>query len=154
SPSLPPPPQPVMPAPAAVPQELTGAPVVTSTVQAVPHLSARKKLGITKPMAAVLVGLACAQGLLVAWFLGSLSKKSHAVEESKPVAAQTAPQASASQPAAAATASPAASAPAPEAAAPAAAAIPPEPPRKAPVGVDESGTVAPTCKSLLDPLNL
>jgi tetratricopeptide (TPR) repeat protein/DNA-binding NarL/FixJ family response regulator len=118
-----------------------------------PRLSTRKRLGITKPMAAALVALACAQGLLVAWFLGSLSKKSHAEAAS---AAELSPAARVSAP----PATPPAPAPAPAPAiasappAPVAAATLAEPPRKAPVGKDESGTVAPTCASLVDPLNL
>jgi len=114
-------------------------------------LAARRRLGITRPMAAALVGLACAQGLLVAWFLGSLSRRSHAEPASvatvvAPVAAPPLP------PTPSAVPSPASVASEPEA--PVAPAMLPEPPRKAPVGKDESGTVAPTCASLLGPLRL
>ncbi|HYQ15553.1 MAG TPA: tetratricopeptide repeat protein, partial [Polyangiaceae bacterium] len=121
-----------------------------------PHLSTRKRLGITKPMAAALVGLACAQGLLVAWFLGSLAKRSHA--EAPSLAAPAPVAAPRDVPTAAAPAlmpepSPTPS-PAPSAAEPVAALALAEPPRKAPVGKDESGTTAPTCAALLDPLNL
>ena len=156
SPSLPPPPQPSL-APAT--DELSGAEMAAPRPSPAPRLSARKRLGITKPMAGVLLGLACAQGLLAAWFLGSLSKKSHAdaapsasvaalaAAPAKAPAAETAAQAPAT-PASAAAAAPATSAE--KAAMP----PPPEAVRKAPLGKDESGTVAPTCAALLDPLNL
>jgi tetratricopeptide (TPR) repeat protein len=111
-------------------------------------------------MAGVLLGLACVQGLLLAWFLGSLSKKSHVSDASasaQVAAAVTPPSAApALAPASAAAPAPTAATPPPSAvAAPASAFEPPaEPPRQAPVGKDESGTVAPTCAELLDPLNL
>ncbi len=165
SPSLPPPPQPSLAPPPALDQ-LAGAEVAAPGISPAPRLSTRKRLGITKPMAGLLVGLACAQGLLVAWFLGSLSKKSHASEAPSVVAsAQLAPRAAASavaapaiaptpaEPPAAATAAPTTPA-TPAAAAALAAAALPEPPRKEPLGKDESGTVVPTCAALLDPLNL
>lgn len=152
SPSLPPPPQPSLAPPL---DELSGAEMAAPRPSPAPRLSARKRLGITKPMAGVLLGLACAQGLLAAWFLGSLSKKSHAdAAPSASVAVAAAAPAKAPVPEAAAQA-PAAPA-APPAASAAAAALPPPPEavRKAPLGKDESGTVAPTCAALLDPLNL
>jgi tetratricopeptide (TPR) repeat protein/DNA-binding response OmpR family regulator len=151
SPSLPPPPQPAL-APAL--DQLSGAESPS------PAPSTRKRLGITKPMAAVLVGLACAQGLLVAWFLGSLSKKSHAEAVASAQVASAAPAAAAADavsklpvPATPAVPTSAAPAAAPAPAAEVAAALA-DPPRKAPVGKDESGTVAPTCASLLEPLQL
>jgi tetratricopeptide (TPR) repeat protein/DNA-binding NarL/FixJ family response regulator len=153
SPSLPPPPQTSLaPPPAPVLDELSGAEMPAPRPSPPPRLSATKRLGITKPMAAVLVGLACAQGLLAAWFLGSLSKKSHPeAAASAQAAASAAPAAIAPTPAAPA-ATPSAAAP-PDAAAVAATSLP-EPPRKAPIGKDESGTVAPSCASLLEPLKL
>jgi tetratricopeptide (TPR) repeat protein/DNA-binding NarL/FixJ family response regulator len=143
SPSLPPPPQavPVLgQLPAA--DELSGAEMPAPRPSPGPGLSSRRKLGITKPMAGLLVGLACAQGLLVAWFLGSLSRKSRA-EEPNPAAsvAAVAP----------------AKAPAPPPPPPSAEVAPAplvEPTRQAPAGKDESGYVAPTCASLLEPLHL
>jgi tetratricopeptide (TPR) repeat protein/DNA-binding response OmpR family regulator len=128
--------------------------------------SAGKRLGISRPMAALLVGLACLQGLLIAWFLGSLSRKSHAAQAAAlnrraavPAAApsaSTAASTAAASPAAVAAAL-AASAAAAEASAAAAAAsaalLAPEPP-KAPPGKDESGYVAPTCASLIEPLDI
>ena len=167
SPSLPPTPQRSLAPP--VPDELSGAEMAAPRPSTAPRLSTRKRLGITKPMAGLLVGLACAQGLLVAWFLGSLSKKSHATEAASVAAsAQRTPQTAATaaaaptplpglppaEPPAAVAATPAAPTPPPAAAAALAAAALPEPPRKEPVGKDESGTVAPTCATLLDPLNL
>lgn len=160
SPSLPPPPQPSLAPPV---DELAGSELAAPRPSPAPRLSTRKRLGITKPMAAVLVGLACAQGLLLAWFLGSLSKKSHAeAADATAASAQVAAAAAsaAAPPVAEAAAKPAAPTPAaPSAAAepPAAAAAMPPPPetvRKAPIGKDESGTVAPTCAALLDPLQL
>jgi len=158
SPSLPPPPQPSL-APAPPLDELSGAEMAAPRLSPAPRLSARKRLGITKPMAGVLLGLACAQGLLAAWFLGSLSKKSHADAAPSAAVAAAAPAAPGKGPAAEevakAPATPAAAAPAPAASAtPAAMPPPPEAVRKAPLGKDESGTVAPTCAALLDPLNL
>ena len=158
SPSLPPPPQASL---APQVDELAGSELAAPRPSPAPRLSTRKRLGITKPMAGLLVGLACAQGLLLAWFLGSLSKKSHAAEDtvaSAQIAAAAAPSAAAA-PAAEVAAKAAAPAPAPavaEAAPSAAAAAmpPPETVRKAPVGKDESGTVAPTCAALLEPLQL
>jgi tetratricopeptide (TPR) repeat protein len=85
------------------------------------------------------VGLACAQGLLLAWLLGSVSRKSSPVAEPTPSVVAAKPT-----PAPAPVPPPAAEAPA----------APVEPPRKAPEGKDESGYVAPSCASLLDPLNL
>ncbi|HVY31771.1 MAG TPA: hypothetical protein VHB79_34785 [Polyangiaceae bacterium] len=161
SPSLPPPPQPVasLAPPGALADELGGAEMAAPRPSPAPRLSATKKLGITKPIAAVLIGLACVQGLLGAWFLGSLGKKPHAGEAvpSAAAAVVAAPRAAAPAvapvaPTPAASVVAAASAAAPGAAAPAAAL--PEPVRKAPLGTDESGTVAPTCASLLDPLKL
>jgi len=159
SPSLPPPPQSASLPPPPSLDELAGAAVPAPRPSPAQHTSTRKRLGITKPMAAALIGLACAQGLLVAWFLGSLAKKSHAAEQANVApSAQLAVAASAAAPApseALAAGTPAAAAPtsAPSATT-AASAIPPEPPRQAPLGKDESGTVAPTCASLLDPLKL
>jgi tetratricopeptide (TPR) repeat protein/DNA-binding NarL/FixJ family response regulator len=154
SPSLPPPPQPSL-APAPALDELAGAEMAAPR-SPVPRLSARKRLGITKPMAGVLLGLACAQGLLAAWFLGSLSKKSHA--EAAPSANVAAAPAAPAPSAAAIAATPPTPAAAPAAPATAAAPVvmppPPETVRKAPLGKDESGTVAPSCAALLDPLNL
>jgi tetratricopeptide (TPR) repeat protein/DNA-binding NarL/FixJ family response regulator len=147
SPSLPPPAEPVIPPPASIPEELWGAEMAAPRPSPTPHLSRRKSLGITKPMAAVLIGLACAQGLLVAWFLGSLSRKSRAAETVAMAASAPAPALPAASPSVAV-------APLASAAEPAPVVVPPEPPRKAPVGKDESGTVAPTCAALLDPLNL
>jgi tetratricopeptide (TPR) repeat protein/DNA-binding NarL/FixJ family response regulator len=120
--------------------EFSGAEVPAPRASPPPQLSSRKRLGITKPMAGLLVGLACAQGLLVAWFLGSLSRKSQ-VDDASPAAS-----AASVQPARAP-----APPPTPEAAP---AAAPVEPARKAPEGKDESGYVAPTCSALLDPLQL
>jgi tetratricopeptide (TPR) repeat protein/DNA-binding NarL/FixJ family response regulator len=159
SPSLPPPPQPraVVPSYAPPADELAGAEMAAPRPSPAPRFGTRKSLGITKPMAALLVGLACAQGLLIAALLGSLARKSRSAEPSVESAAQVAP---AVPPVAA---PPAAPAPAPalpaESAAPttdeaARAAALAEPPRKAPIGKDESGTVAPSCASLIDPLNL
>ncbi len=164
SPSLPPPPQPSL-RPPPVADEFSGAEMAAPRLSPAPRLSTRKRLGITKPMAALLVGLACAQGLLVAWFLGSLSKKSHGAEapsitasaQAAPLAAATAAAAPAVVPVPAASAAPVpalAATPASPAAAALAAAAQPEPPRKEPLGKDESGTVAPTCAAMLDPLNL
>jgi tetratricopeptide (TPR) repeat protein len=133
--------------------ELGGAEMAAPRPSPAPRLSSTKKLGITKPVAAVLIGLACVQGLLGAWFLGSLGKKPHA-EEAAASAAPVAAAAPATVPSVAAAApspSPAAST---AQAAPTPAAPIPEPARKAPVGKDESGTVAPSCASLLDPLKL
>lgn len=160
SPSLPPPPQPVV----AATDELAGTEMASPRPSPPPRLSTRKRLGITKPMAGLLVGLACAQGLLIAWFLGSLSRQSRATDvkvatgESPSAAAPATPALSVAPappaaPAATTTgenAPAAAAAPTPE---PAAAALP-EPSRKASIGKDESGYVAPTCASILDPLNL
>ncbi|RYZ04783.1 MAG: hypothetical protein EOO73_22610 [Myxococcales bacterium] len=151
SPSLPPPPQPALPGAAGLPDELSGAEVWAP--RASPHAprGSRRLLGISKPMAAVLVGLACAQGLLLAWFLGSLARRAPASAPpsalSVAAAAPVSPPAASSAAAQLATAAPSAAASKPDA--PLA-----EPPRKAPVGKDESGTVAPTCASLLDPLHL
>jgi len=113
----------------------------------------------------VLVGLACAQGLLVAWFLGSLARKPHtagAVAAESAAHASAAPnsvsavEAIAKPPAALPPATPTPTpAPTPAASAVSAAAAPlVDPPRKAPIGKDESGSVVPSCKSLLDPLKL
>jgi tetratricopeptide (TPR) repeat protein/DNA-binding NarL/FixJ family response regulator len=131
---------------------LAPAPVTTSAEAAPPpeaHLSPRKRLGITRPMAAALVGLACVQGLLVAWFLGSLARRSHA--EAKPPSAAAVATVDT---VAAVVPPPASSAPAVPATSEAPPALPTEPPRLAPLGKDESGTVAPTCAEMLDPLNL
>jgi DNA-binding NarL/FixJ family response regulator len=141
----------VVPAPAASPGPDTAVPA-----SSLAHPSMRRRLGITRPMAAALVGLACAQGLLVAWFLGSLARKSHA--EPAPVVAATVTVAAPLTPPVLPTPPPVAPTSAPSVAslspAPVAAAAVPEPPRQAPVGQDESGTVAPTCASLLGPLRL
>lgn len=153
SPSLPPPPQPAasLAPPPAMADELGGAEMTAPRPSPAPQLSTTKKLGITKPVAAVLIGLACVQGLLGAWFLGSLGKKPKA-EEAAASAAPAAAVAPAAPPSvAAATPAPAASI---AEAAPSPAAPIAEPPRKAPLGKDESGTVAPSCASLLDPLKL
>ena len=164
SPSLPPPPQPSLRPPPAPLDEFSGAEMAAPRPSPPPQLSARKRLGITKPMAGLLVGLACVQGLLVAWFLGSLSKKSHAQElasasaSARVVAARPAAAAPALAPSAAAAATApensAGAVPAAAAAASAATADLAEPPRHAPIGKDESGIVAPTCASMLDPLKL
>jgi tetratricopeptide (TPR) repeat protein/DNA-binding response OmpR family regulator len=158
SPSLPPPPQPAPAAP--LPDELAGAEMAAPRPSPPPRLSTRRRLGITKPTAGILIGLACAQGLLVAWFLGSLSRKSHTAATPAAVAAPSAVVAT-SPPSAAPLAPAASQAPAPAASSAEVAAQAPatsehlaEPPRKAPVGKDESGYVAPTCAALLDPLNL
>jgi len=157
SPSLPPPPQPSLTPPGVPGDELAGAAMAAPRPSPAPGFSTRKRLGINKPTAALLIGLACAQGLLAAWFLGSLSKKSKA--EAATASGQVTPAAVAapSQPPAAPAlaATPATPAAAPAASAtPAAMPPPPETVRKAPLGKDESGTVAPTCASLLDPLSL
>ncbi len=169
SPSLPPPPS-AQPAPSAPePQLAVGMSALGSRPAAG---SARRRLGVTKPMAALLIGLACVQGLLIAWFLGSLARKGRAADEARALASASAPTPSASPaaprapaalpasvaaPAGAPAAPPSPAAPeaaaASEAAAAPAATIP-EPPRQAPLGKDESGFVAPTCASLLDPLSL
>jgi cytochrome c-type biogenesis protein CcmH/NrfG/DNA-binding NarL/FixJ family response regulator len=159
SPSLPPPPQPSLAPPGVPGDELAGAAMAAPRPSPAPRLSTRKRLGINKPTAALLIGLACAQGLLAAWFLGSLAKKSKAEAATAPSAQVTpaaiaAPSQPAAPPAIAATpATPAAATPA-ASASPAAMPPPPETVRKAPLGKDESGTVAPTCATLLDPLNL
>lgn len=137
-----------------------------------PDASRHKPLGITKPMAAALIGLACVQGLLLAWFLGSLARRSQAT-----TALSTTTPAPSAVAAAVAKASispapspPPVASPAPEPTTPAASAPQPtapvatttparaplvdEPERQAPLGVDESGTVAPTCAALIDPLHL
>lgn len=154
SPSLPPPPQSIPAAP-LVPDELSGAEMPAPRQSPPPQYSSGKRLGITKPMAGLLVGLACIQGLLIAWFFGSMSRKSRAEAESAETAA------SASVAAASATAPVPAAAPAPPPVAPppasAAAEEPPAlavPAPKAPPGKDESGYVAPTCAAILGPLNL
>jgi cytochrome c-type biogenesis protein CcmH/NrfG/DNA-binding NarL/FixJ family response regulator len=164
SPSLAPLPQ------LAPPNELSDVEIAAPRLSPTPRLSTRKRLGISKPMAAVLIGLACAQGLVAAWFFGSLSKKSHA-EASPSSSAEIAAAAPAKAAAADALAKtppappPTAALPAPAASAGGsfesspwavaeAALAQPEPPRQAPLGKDESGTVAPTCAALLDPLNL
>jgi DNA-binding NarL/FixJ family response regulator/Tfp pilus assembly protein PilF len=149
SPSLPPPP--TLPGPPGVPDELSGAEMAAPRPSPAPRRSSRKLLGITKPMAAVLVGLACAQGLLLAWFLGSLSRRARAVDVAAAVASAPGPVSAAPVPAPA-TPAPTVATPMPSVAPSAPEALPPE--RKAPVGKDESGTVAPTCASLIDPLNL
>jgi cytochrome c-type biogenesis protein CcmH/NrfG len=92
-------------------------------------------------------------------FLGSLSKKSRASEAVPVVASVAAAPAACAAPPPTAVLAPAAAAPPPLASAaptPAAAAgvASADPPRPAPLGKDESGTVAPTCASLLDALNL
>jgi tetratricopeptide (TPR) repeat protein len=150
SPSMPPPPQVSLAPPPAPLDELAGA-EMTAPRSPPPRLSATKRLGITKPMAAVLIGLACAQGLLLAWFLGSLSKKSHdsRASASAQAVASAAPTPVVPPPAAAAAVAPSAADPAA-----AASASLPEAVRKAPIGKDESGTVAPSCASLLDPMKL
>jgi tetratricopeptide (TPR) repeat protein/DNA-binding NarL/FixJ family response regulator len=157
SPSLPPPPQPSLAPPGVPADELAGAAMGAPLPSPAPGFSARKRLGINKPTAALLIGLACAQGLLAAWFLGSLSKKSKAETAAAP-SAQVTPAAVAapSQPAAAPAVVPTPATPVTPAASASPAAMPPPPEtvRKAPLGKDESGTVAPTCASLLDPLNL
>jgi cytochrome c-type biogenesis protein CcmH/NrfG/DNA-binding response OmpR family regulator len=142
--------QPVLPAVVAAPAPSPGQDRA-ARASSPATLSTRRRLGITRPMAAALVGLACAQGLLVAWFLGSLSRRSHA----EPAGVATAVAKIAAPPVPptpSAVPTPAAVASEPEA--PVAPAPLPEPPRKAPVGKDESGTVAPTCASLLGPLRL
>ncbi|MDF3068562.1 MAG: Basic proline-rich protein [Polyangiaceae bacterium] len=154
SPSLPQPPEPALPAPPGVPDELSGAEMSAPRVR--PRLAGenRRLLGISKPMAAVLVGLACAQGLLLAWFLGSLARRSSS--EAGTASTASAPSVAASANVSA-QAPPTVPEPAPAATPPATSlpvVLPPEPPRKAPIGKDESGTVAPTCSALLDPLNL
>jgi tetratricopeptide (TPR) repeat protein/DNA-binding NarL/FixJ family response regulator len=155
APSIPIPHGPSLPPPPAS-HELSGAEIAVPHPSPTPRLSTRKRLGITKPMAAVLVGLACAQGLLVAWFLGSLAKKSGAEAVASAQIASTAPVADAADamnklPAAP---TPAASTPSGPAPAEVAATPLPAPARTAPVGKDESGTVAPTCAALLGPLEL
>jgi tetratricopeptide (TPR) repeat protein/DNA-binding NarL/FixJ family response regulator len=152
APSIPVPHSPGLPPPGASPAELpagdefSGAEVPAPRPSPPPALSARRKLGITKPMAGLLVGLACAQGLLVAWFLGSLSRKSQADDAAPSAsAAATVP---AKEPASAAPPP----APASAALAPAPAAV--EPAHRAPEAKDESGYVAPTCAALLEPLQL
>jgi tetratricopeptide (TPR) repeat protein/DNA-binding response OmpR family regulator len=150
SPSLPPPPQSIPPTALPAIDELSGAEMAAPRPSPAPRVSSRKRLGITKPMAGLLVGLACAQGLLIAWFLGSLSRKSNGAE-AEVAAASAAAIKPAPQPAAA---------PPPQAPAPPSSAVPAQeapmeaPAPKAPPGRDESGTVAPSCKALLDPLNL
>jgi cytochrome c-type biogenesis protein CcmH/NrfG len=120
--------------------ELGGAEMAAPRPSPSPQAARGRRLGVSKTMAGVLIGLACAQGLLAAWFFGSLSKKSRADSRAAAPVVSAAP---------AAAAPPAAS----ESAAPIAA-VPPEPPRKAPVGKDESGAVVPSCASLLEPLGL
>jgi tetratricopeptide (TPR) repeat protein/DNA-binding NarL/FixJ family response regulator len=146
SPSMPPPPQAGPPPADALPgDKFSAAEVWAPRPSPTPGFSARK-LGITKPMAGLLVALACAQGLLVAWFLGSLSRRSQA-GDARPTAS-----AAATMPAKT-PASPAPP-PAPPSAELAPAAPVAEPARQVPEGKDESGYVAPTCAALLEPLHL
>lgn len=153
APSIPMPHSPSLPPPQAPPQstvatdQLSGAEMTAPRPSPSPHLSPRRSLGITKRTAGLLIGLACAQGLLVAWFLGSLSRRSRAEEQAS--AAASAAAVVAPRPAAAPSTAPAA----PEAQQPAPAALV-EPPPKAPAGKDESGFVAPTCSEILGPLHL
>ena len=58
--------------------ELGGAEMAAPRPSPSPQPSTGRRLGVSKTMAGVLLGLACAQGLLAAWFFGSLSRKSHA----------------------------------------------------------------------------
>jgi tetratricopeptide (TPR) repeat protein/DNA-binding NarL/FixJ family response regulator len=148
SPSLPPPPEPVAvavaePQPLPLLDELGGAEVGAPRPSPAPRLSTRRTLGINKRTAALLIGLACAQGLLLAWLLGSVSRKP------SPTVAEPPPSAVAAKPS-----PPPAPEPPPAAVAPVAPVAPVEPSRKAPEGKDESGYVAPTCASLLEPLHL
>lgn len=157
--SLPPPPPPSAHDPHSLgPDAQAFSTEVAQGLGMAPRTRARARLaGISKPMAALLVGLACAQGLGVAWFFGSLSRKT------KPPA--TAASAIASSPALpavpaakelalTAAAGPASAEPqTPGAIAPAAPvhAMKPEQQRGAPLGKDESGNVAPSCAALLAP---
>jgi tetratricopeptide (TPR) repeat protein len=138
SPSLTPPPQAPPPQAVTATDELAGAEMAAPRPSPAPRLSTRKNLGVSKPVAGLLVGLACVQGLLVAWFFGSLARKSRAEDEAAAVAS------------AVVVAKPIA--PPPAAEPPPAALV--EPPRGAPIGKDESGYVAPTCEALLEPLGL
>jgi tetratricopeptide (TPR) repeat protein/DNA-binding NarL/FixJ family response regulator len=157
APSLPIPADP----PSPVPHEASPTPLAPSEAvpsELAPPASKTKRPGITKPMAAALIGLACVQGLLIAWFLGSLAKRSHA-EKAAPalsmLATQRAPATPPTAPATPAAPDAPAAPAAPDANTTKAAPVPAdEPPRKAPLGKDESGTVAPTCAELIDPLNL
>lgn len=160
SPSLPPTPSPPLATPGAegAAEARLGHPPPEAQT---PGRSARGRLGISRPMAALLVGLACVQGLMLAWFLGSLAKKSRASgqaapTESAPATAATSALAALAQPPAT-PGDPASKATDPKTSPRALATPDPtwqEPPRKAPLGKDESGTVAPTCASLIDPLKL
>jgi tetratricopeptide (TPR) repeat protein/DNA-binding NarL/FixJ family response regulator len=127
----------------AAADELSGAEMAAPRPSPAPRLSARKSLGVSKPVAGLLVGLACVQGLLVAWFFGSLARKSRAEDEAVAVASAVVVAKPVAAP-------PAAPPPAPEP--PPAALV--EPPRGAPPGKDESGYVAPTCDAILEPLGL
>ncbi|HYJ07473.1 MAG TPA: tetratricopeptide repeat protein [Polyangiaceae bacterium] len=142
-----------IPAAPLVPDELSGAEMAAPRQSPPPQLSSRKRLGITKPMAGLLVGLACVQGLLIAWFFGSMSRKSRAESEANVVASASVAAATVATPA-----------PAPVPAAPPTSSAPvgepgvsdpmTAPAPKAPAGKDESGYVAPTCTAILEPLNL
>lgn len=143
SPSLTPPPQAAPPPAVTATDELSGAEMAAPRPSPAPRLSTRKSLGVSKRVAGLLVGLACVQGLLVAWFFGSISRKSRAEDEAAAVASATVVAKPVAPP-------PAAPPPAPEP--PPAALV--EPPRGAPLGKDESGFVAPTCEAMLEPLGL
>jgi Flp pilus assembly protein TadD len=150
------PPQAFVPPSPTPPDELGGAEMPAPRPGAALSPSRRRLMGISRPMAAALVGLACAQGLLLAWLFGSLARRAAPPVPTiaAPLGAAPAPLPSTAEPTSAPTPSP----PVPEAAPPAvgrtAAPLPTEPPRDAPLGKDESGLVAPTCAALLAPLDL
>lgn len=144
--------------PSALAAQLSGSDVVAPPPSAELGVPVRHRLGISKPMAGLLIGLACAQGLLIAWLLGSLSRKAPRAEAAAPRASTVTAVAAASarpEPVSLGGAAPSAPSVPPSASAPQAQNAPLiEPPPLAPAGKDESGYVAPTCASLLDALQL
>jgi tetratricopeptide (TPR) repeat protein/DNA-binding response OmpR family regulator len=112
------------------------------------------RLGITPPIAALLLALSCAQGLLLAWFFGSLFGRSPVVDApSAPESAQGLAVASARAAASSPPPSPSAVSPAPAADLGARTPRVQEPPA-VPAPRDETGYVAPSCEAMLAPLRL
>ncbi len=170
APSIPMPHSPSLPPPGVMPPSVSMPPPPTSFVADAsvlphappPHRSKRKYAGVTRPVAAVLIGLACVQGLLLAWFLGSLSRKSQAVEAVpgalQPTAAPVEVAKKTASPKLANSAQEAAAslaaAPSPKAEPATASPVPVPDPGQAASPKDESGYVAPTCASMIDSLDI
>jgi DNA-binding response OmpR family regulator/tetratricopeptide (TPR) repeat protein len=156
--------------PAAPPAQIPAAPAVArgaappaprptaSSITSSPFLATSratlspKRKGISGPFAAVLLGLAIAQGLLIAVGVHYFRRSSRDSAQSVPSATSTASAAPVASPSALAPRPAAVPSASPSAAASASAAPPTEVPLPSPtagLGPDESGARAPTCEELL-----